>query len=200
MNLVPDLRHGVAEVARAVRRPEELAVRWRDRSPGEHPHKLVFAVLLLSAALGTSVFGLVTRLPHGTLEMLDGALRMPLATGAAWLVSLPALYIVNTALGSRLDVSTTVLASLISMSFGSMALLASVPVVWFFGLAVPAPWIRLVINVLVFGGVGVAMVDTFVRVMGALEPDTRRSYALVWLALVGVIGGELLVLGRVFTF
>lgn len=200
MNLVPEMRHSVAEVVRAVRRPEELALRWRDRSPEQQPNRLVFAVLLVSAALGASAFGLVTRLPDGALEMLGGALRVPLAAGAAWLVSLPALYIVNTALGSRLDISTTVLASLLTMSFGSLALLAAVPVVWFFGVTVPAPWVRMSINVVVFAGVGVAMVDTFTRIMSALEPGSGRSYALVWLALVGVIGGELMILGRVFAY
>ena len=86
------------------------------------------------------------------------------------------------------------------MSFGSLALLASVPITWFFGLALPYGFVRLAVNLAVFAGVGVCMVDVFLRTMKALEPERSRAYALLWLVLVGVIGAELMTLFSLFHF
>ncbi len=57
----------------------------------------------------------------------------------------------------------------------------------------------LVVNLVVFAGVGVAMIDVFARVMRALEPARGRMPAW-WLALVGAIGGELFYAFGLFRF
>jgi hypothetical protein len=44
------------------------------------------------------------------------------------------------------------------------------------------------------------MVDVFLRVMKALEPERSTFYAFVWLCLVGAIGGELFALFHLFSF
>jgi uncharacterized protein (DUF697 family) len=113
-------------------------------------------------------------------------------------VALPALYIVNGSLGSELDWPTTALAALTTVAFGSMAMLASVPIRWFFGLALDYPPVHAIVNAVIFAGVGTCMLDVFLRVMKALEPGRGRLYAAVWLALVAVIGAELMVLFSVF--
>jgi hypothetical protein len=198
--LVEDVRDGIREVGLAVRRPEALAVRWRDRR--EHPtlKPVVFPVLLLNAALGLAVYGVTMGLHRGAMGMLEGAWKAPLAAGTAWTLALPALYILNTAFGSKLDGSTTVLAALITVSFGALAMLASVPVNWFFTLATPWTAMRWLVNVVVFSGVGVCMMDVFLRVMKALEPDRTRAFAVIWLGLVAAIGAELMAMVRLFSF
>jgi hypothetical protein len=200
VHLAHEIRLGVAEIGVALRRPEELVVRWRDRSPSAPPSRSVFPVLFANAVLGLAAYGLVMGMGGGAGGMLGHAVRAPLACGVAWSIALPALYIINTILGSRLDASTTALGALATVSFGALAMLASVPIRWFFGLTLPYPEVRLAVDLVVFAGVGVSMIDVFLRVMKALEPDRSRLFALLWLGLVAVIGGELLVLFHVFDF
>ncbi len=194
------LNAAIKEVGLALRRPEALTVRWRDRSTVENPPTgLVFPVFVISATLGLAGYGLTMGLHEGGASMLTHAAKAPFAAGLAWVVALPALYIVNTTLGSKLDFSTTVLAALATVSYGALAMLASVPVSWFFSLAGgTALWVRLPVNLAVFAGVGLCMLDVFMRVMKALEPQRSRAYAFFWLTLVAVIGLELFTLVQLF--
>src|ERR1044072_4939452 len=88
--------------------------------------------------------------------------------------ALPALYILNSFTGSRLRASTTFLAALVTTSWGGLAMIASIPVNLFFTAALPVPHVVLLVNLVVFAGVGVSMVDVFCRVMARLEPE--RGY------------------------
>ena len=83
--------------------------------------------------------------------------------------------------------------------FAALALMASIPINWFFTVAVPIGWFALLVNLVVFTGVGVAMVDVFCRVMERLEPARGRAPGW-WLALVGAIGGELFYAFGLFDF
>jgi hypothetical protein len=56
------------------------------------------------------------------------------------------------------------------------------------------------VNVLVFCGVGVCMADVFLRTLRALEPERSRAFGALWLALVAVIGAELMALFSLFHF
>jgi hypothetical protein len=203
VDIAAELRVSIREIGFAVRRPEELALRWRARrEPGHEqaaPSTLVFAVLLVNAVVGLAAYGLTMRMHAGAGPMLLSAVHAPLAAGAAWTIALPALYIINSALGSKLDFSTTLLAALVTVSFGAMAMLASVPINWFFALAAPSPAVRLLVNGVVFAGVGVCMADVLLRVVRALEPERPRTFAFIWLVLVGVIGGEFFHLLGVFS-
>jgi hypothetical protein len=69
-------------------------------------------------------------------------------------------------------------------------MIASIPINWFFTAAVPHPGFVLLVNLTVFAGVGVAMIDVFGRVMSRLEPG-RQASPTWWLVLVGSIGCEL---------
>jgi hypothetical protein len=200
MDMRLEIRAGLHEVGLALRRPEQFVVRWRDRHGGfgDAPRPSVFAMLMVNGLLGLAAYGLTMGMLKGPTGMLLAAMKVPLAAGMAWSMALPALYIINSALGSKLDASTTFLAALTTVSFGAMAMLASVPVNWFFNVALPD--VQLLVNVVVFAGVAVCMVDVFMRSMKALEPDRGRFYAFVWLTLVGVIGGELFMLLKVFDF
>jgi len=211
VNLAHEIRLGMSETSVALRRPQELVVRWRDRSvcpegsastfdrsPAAPPSAAVFPILVANAVLGLAAYGLVMGMDEGAAGMLGHAVRAPLACGVAWTIALPALYIINTILGSRLDASTTALGALATVSFGALAMLASVPVRWFVNLTLPYAPVRLAVDMIVFAGVGVSMIDVFLRVMKALEPTRSRLFALLWLGLVAVIGGELLILLHVF--
>ncbi|HYV49587.1 MAG TPA: hypothetical protein VFA20_32230 [Myxococcaceae bacterium] len=202
MSTALQLRRGIVEIGLALRRPEALAIRWRDRqkSAADAPPGLVFPLLLINAILGIAAYGLTMGLHLGVGGMLAGAIKAPFAAGMAWTVALPALYIINSSLGSKLDASTTVLAALATVSFGALAMLASVPVSWFFSLALPYELVRAVVNVIVFTAVGICMIDVFLRTMKALEPGRSRAFAVVWLLLVGVIGAELMVLVDLFAW
>jgi hypothetical protein len=200
-----DVVRGIREIGLAVRRPEQLALRWRDRGSREPasdapPEPIVFWLLLLSATLGLAGYGLTLGLHAGPAAMLLAALKAPAACGTAWVIALPALYVINSALGSKLDLSTTVLAALATVSFGALAMLASVPVNWFFTLALPYAPVRWLVNITVFAGVGVAMSDVFLRVMKALEPQRSLFFPTVWLGLLALIGIELMTSLQLFNF
>ncbi len=184
----------IRQVGEATCRPEQLVLRWREDPQARNP--LLIVVLLGTAVLGMAAYGLVMRMHLGVGGMLEGAVLAPMAAGLAWATALPALYIVGAALGSELDASTTLMAACATVAFGAMAMLASIPVTWFFYLSVAeapaiATAVRVGVNVLVFTGVGLCMVDTFRRIMRALEPERGVGFPLLWLGLEAFIGLEL---------
>jgi hypothetical protein len=195
---------GLAHVGQALREPEAFTLRWHREAgcpaPLGRPYAWwVFAALALTAAAGTLSYGLTLGVLGGPRRMAACALACTAAAGTAWAVPLPALYILNSLSGSRLRASTTLLAALVTTSWGGLALMASIPINWFFTAAVPVGWFVLLVNLVVFTGVGAAMVDVFCRVMERLEPDRGRAPGW-WLALVGAIGGELFYAFGLFDF
>jgi len=191
-------RQAAREVSAAIRRPEQLALRYRHAEPRQL--RPLILMLLANAFFGMAAYGLTMQLHDGTLRMLRAGLVAPAAAGLAWTIALPALYILNGAAGSRLRFGATLLAASVTVCFGAWAMLASVPINWFFTLAAPWPLARLVTNLVVFTGVGVAMTDVFVRVLAALEPQRSRFYGVAWVGLVSVIGMELFSIGGIFEF
>jgi hypothetical protein len=159
----------------------------------------VFAALGLTAIAGTLTYGMTMGVLGGAGRMVQSGLSCTLAAGIAWCLPLPALYILNSVAGSRLRASTTFLAALVTTSWGGLAMIASVPINLFFTAAVPVPWFVLLVNLVVFAGVGVAMIDVFARVMQALEP-ARGKAPVWWLAVVGAIGAELFYALGLFQF
>ncbi len=196
------LRQSIREVGRAIRRPESLARRWRDRLENgvDSPPGTVFLVLLFNAVLGTVAYGMVMHMHRGLAGMAEGALLFPLAAGLAWMLAFPALYIVHSLLGSRLDFTTTTLAASITVSFGAAAMLASIPITWFFSLAMPFVIVHWAVNLVVFAGVSFWMSDVFLRVMKTLEPTRSNTYPFVWLMLLTAIGAQLFWLFGIFEF
>lgn len=191
------LRVSVAAVGQALREPEAFALHWhREGAPYD---ALVFAALALTAIAGTTTYGMVMGLLGGPHAMFLDGLRCTAAAGLGWSLPLPALYVLNSLAGSRLRASTTFLAALVTTSWGGLAMIAAVPVSWFFTAALPVPAIVLLVHLAVFAIVGVAMIDVFCRVMAALEPGRGRKPAW-WLTLVGAIGGELFYAFGLFDF
>jgi hypothetical protein len=182
------LRASVAQVGQALREPEAFALRWHHE--GAPYDVAVFAALALTAIAGTTTYGLIMGLLDGGQEMLLSGLRCTAATGLAWSLSLPALYVLNSLAGSRLRASTTFLAALVTTSWGGLAMIAAIPIAWFFSVAIPNTLFVLIVHLIVLTVVGVAMVDVFSRVMATLEPGRGRRPAW-WLLLVGAIGSEL---------
>lgn len=192
-----ELRSGIAHVGQALRMPEEFAARWNDGTA--RYAWWVWASLMATAILGTTTYGMTMGLLGGTADVLTKGLACTLAAGLAWGIPLPALYILNSLSGSRLPASSTLLAAMVTTSWGGLAMIASIPINWFFSVAVPHPTFVLAVNLVVFAGVGVAMIDVFHRVMQRLEPG-RDLPPTWWLVLVGVIGAELFYFFGLFQF
>ena len=192
-----DLRLGVRQVGVALRDPEAFAVAWNEgRNNYQWP---VWAALLVTAIVGTTTYGMTMGLLGGAGDIFFKGFICTLAAGLAWAIPLPALYILNSLSGSRLPASSTLLAALVTVSWGGLAMIASIPINWFFTATVPHPTFVLIVNLIVFTGVGVSMVDVFRRVMLRLEP--KRNFAPVWwLMIVGVIGAELFFFFGLFQF
>jgi hypothetical protein len=191
------LRVRLAHVGQALRDPEAFTLRWhREGTPYAWG---VFAALALTAIAGTLSYGLTLGILGGPGRMAACALACTAAAGIGWGLPLPALYILNSLSGSRLRASTTFLAALVTTSWGGLALLASIPINWFFTVAIPVGWFVLLVNLAVFAGVGAAMADVFCRVMERLEPERGRAPGW-WLLLVGAIGGELFYAFGLFDF
>lgn len=192
-----DLRVGVHHVGLALRDPEAFAAAWNERrSAYQWP---VWAALLGTAIVGTTTYGMTMGLLGGGGAIFYKSFVCTLAAGLAWAIPLPALYILNSLSGSRLSASSTLLGALVTVSWGGLAMIASIPINWFFTATIPHPGVVLVVNLIVFAGVGVAMTDVFRRVMLRLEP--RRQFApLWWLGIVSVIGMELFYFFGLFQF
>ncbi len=188
---------GIAHVGLALRQPEEFAAR-SETGEVQYPW-WVWLALMGTAVLGTTLYGMTMGLMQGTTEVLLKGLTCTLAAGLAWGIPLPALYILNSLSGARLSAGSTLLAALVTTSWGGLAMLASIPINWFFTAAVPHPGFVLFINLTVFTGVGVAMIDVFQRVMTRLEPG-RLASPTWWLVLVAAIGGELFYFFGLFNF
>ena len=200
------LRENVSHVGTALREPEEFALRWHRE---QQPYAIaVWIALAGTAIIGTLTYGMTMGIHSGLPTICAKGVELTIAAGLAWAIPLPALYILNSLTGSRLRASTTLLAALVTTSWGGLALVASIPINWFFSVAVPslpadlvgasaAHWIVRMVNVLVFLGVGVSMVDVFGRVMNTLEPDMGR-YPTWFLILVGAIGAQLAFLFNLF--
>jgi hypothetical protein len=182
------VRNSIGQIGLALREPESFAVAWHQRTA--HYDWSVFAALGCTAILGTATYGLIMGMPQGASEMARDAGRFTLAAGIAWSLPLPALYILNSLSGSRLKPSTTLLAALVTTSWGGLAMMAGIPIAWFFTFAIPHPAVVLAVHLAVFSAVGVAMIDVFSRTMARLEPRRGKAPAW-WLLLVGILGGEL---------
>jgi hypothetical protein len=191
------LRQNLTFIHEALRQPEDFAIRWH--LEGRPYSWSVFAALALTAIAGTTTYGLILGLTGGPNEMFRCGGAFTLAAGIAWGLPLPALYILNSLTGSRLRASTTFLAALVTTSWGGLALLASIPIAWFFTVAVSHVLVLLAVHLAVFAGVGVAMADVFSRVMGRLEPRRGRLPAW-WLLFVGILGAELFHALGLFSF
>ena len=190
-------------VLQALRAPEDFAVRHA-ATPADPPVCFGlsrsdlgrFGALSGCAALGVGAFGGALHAHGGALSMAHGAMGAVGAAGGAWVATLPALYVLGTLAGSPLRGRALLLGSLVTVSFGGLAMLASVPVLWFFELALPFGMTRLVVALLSFLGVGLCMSDVFIRVMAAL--GCRSLLNLAWLALLAATGGELFFVAGLF--
>jgi hypothetical protein len=182
------LQTAVAQVGAALREPEEFALRW-DRGTAQYG-LWVWAALLGTAIFGTTTYGMTMGLLGGVQDVLQKACICTFAAGMAWSVALPALYILNSLGGSRLTFSSTVLTALVTVSWGGLAMIASIPLNWFFLTAVPHPQFAVALNLVIFAGVGIAMSDVFRRIMRRLEPE-RETFPAWWLLLLTAIGSEL---------
>ena len=191
------LRVGVNHVGLALRDPEEFAVAWNDgRIAYAWP---VWAALLVTAIIGTTTYGMTMGLLGGAEDIAYKGFICTLSAGLAWASPLPALYILNSLSGSRLPASSTLLAALVTVSWGGLAMIASIPINWFFTATVPHSGVVLLVNLIVFTGVGVSMIDVFRRVMQRLEPQ-RPVTPVWWLMLVCTIGTELFYFFGLFEF
>lgn len=145
--------------------------------------------LASSAAVGVGLYGAAMHAFQDAPAMISGGLGAAAAAGLAWTATLPALYILGSLAGSRLSLRSLLLATLVTVSFAGLALLASIPVLWFIELCAPYTWVRALTNVVVFGGVGLSMADVHLRVMERLEGLRLRHFG--WLSLLAVLGAEL---------
>ena len=194
---VIELRTSLTHIHQALKEPEEFALRWQNNEQ-RYPW-WVWIALVSTAVVGTTTYGMTMGIQGGVDRILAAGVSCTLAAGLAWGISLPALYILNSMSGSRLSVSSTVLAALVTTSWGGLAMLASIPINWFFTVAVPYGPFILAVNLLVFAGVGLSMTDVFGRVIQKLEPSRGRLPA-VWLVLVASIGTELFYFFGLFNF
>src|SRR5262245_8738781 len=128
------LRSGLAHVGQALREPEEFSRRWHEGEAAYPPW--VFAALAMTAMVGTMTYGLTMGLLGGPRAIVVSALACTTAAGLSWGIALPSLYIFNSLTGSRLNASTTFLAALVTTSWGGLAMIASIPINWFFTVAI----------------------------------------------------------------
>jgi len=191
------LASGVSHVGQALREPESFAAAWNE---GRVSYPVwVWLSLIATAIVGTTTYGMTMGLLGPAEQVLHKSLACTVAAGLAWGIPLPALYILNSLSGSKLPMSSTFLAAIVTTSWGGLAMVASVPINWFFSVTIPHSTFVLLVNLIVFAGVGIAMIDVFHRVMRRLEPR-RETTPTWWLLVVGAIGAELFYSVGLFDF
>lgn len=171
-------------VYQALREPEAFAA-----AHAALPSPRTLAALIATASLGVGTYGAAMHAWDGAAAMGENGLLAIAAAGIAWTASLPTLLVLGAMNGSQLRPPAVALATLITVSFGGLAMLASIPVLLYFELCVPHTAMRFFVNALVFSGVGLCMSDVFLRVMARLEGF--RFLHLAWLALLSVVGAEM---------
>ena len=174
----------------ALREPEAFAVRWGREQ--ECP-PVVLAALAGTAAFGVGTYAAMLHAWRGGAEAITYGLGATIAAGLGWSAAMPALIILGGLLGSKLSPRAAALASLITVSFGGLAMLASVPVLWFFELTTTGePLARGFAMLSSTVGVGLCMTDVFLRVMRALEGS--RMFNVLWFGLFGALSLEMFIL------
>lgn len=176
-------------VLEALREPTEFAHRWGMER--EAPVRL-HAALAGTAALGVGLYGGMLHAWQGALPAVEHGIYAAVAAGIGWSAALPSLVILGGLLGSKLAPRAALLASLVTVSFGGLALLASIPVLWFFELSVGGPGARAFVACAGALGVGACMIDVFTRVMARLEGSSFFHW--FWFGLFGLVTLEMLVI------
>jgi hypothetical protein len=197
MNTLP-LEDAPATIIDALREPERFLRAWRDHGRRAYPIS-VFVLLLAVTAAATALYGLVMGLPLGAHAALERAVAFTTAAGIAWTLALPTFYILGNMSGLKLDFSTTLLAALLTIHYGALAMLASIPIHLFFAVALPYAAVTYGVNMIIFAGVGLCGADVLVRVIGEVDPESV-DFAKLWLVLLGVLGAELFSIAGIFSF
>jgi hypothetical protein len=181
----------------AFREPEGFIRRWHNFGQPYPPR--VFVLLAGLALLGTAAYGLLLGLPEGPSRALECCGLFTALTALSWAAPLPALYIFNSLAGSRLRVSTTFLAALVTASWGGLGFLALLPISAIFFLTFSNRWVLLANHLVVFAVVGLCMAVLYSRLQLSLEPH-RSSGRNWWLWLFVLLQTELLYASRVLQF
>ena len=188
----------LSAVREALTRPERFTTTLASAPVGApHRHAQLIrssdlpALLALgaTASLGVAAYGAALHAHAGVGAALAGAGAAVAAAGTAWCATLPTLTVIGALQGSRLPARTVLIAAMVTVSFGGLAMLASIPVLWFVELCLPHSWARLAVSFVSFAGVGLCMADVFGRVMAELEGHRLRHFA--WLLLLSLVGAEL---------
>jgi hypothetical protein len=149
-----------------------------------------------TATLGVGAYGAAMHAHDGLAAAGFGLVAAIGAAGATWCATVPSLYVLGSLNGSRLDPYGVALTTLTMVSFGGVAMLASVPVLWFFETCLPVDGARLAVHVLTFAGVGLSMMDVWVRSMRRVEGG--RLLHLAFLALFALVGLEMFLVFGLF--
>ena len=126
----------LSRVFQALREPEAFSAAHARPAPAQAPVAFglspsdlrLFGALSATAAFGVAAYGAALHGYQGAGAMLAGGLGAAAAAGGAWATTLPALYVLGTLKGSPLSARALLLGSLVTVSFGGLAMLASVPV------------------------------------------------------------------------
>jgi hypothetical protein len=161
----------------AVRRPQDIVDQDYDNGR--------LAALAAGASVGISLYGGAMHAAGGVAPMLDGAWRALVTAGAAWALAIPALVVVSALAGTAVPWRRAVFASLITVNFGGLAFLASIPVVTLLELSIREPAPMLFVHALVVAGVGTCSAVIFDRTMARLEGPGLFHW--VWMAVFGVL-------------
>ncbi len=132
----------------------------------------------------------------GSETVVWGAVSNVAAAGLAWAVTAPALVVGARMAGEESAPARLGTATIVSLTFGAMALLASIPMVAFYVLASGWPVLGLVAHGLVIAGVGFSTAVVHRRV--ARRVGGSQLLHLAWLGLFGLLDLELALLMNVF--
>ena len=192
------LEEAPSTIIDALRRPERFVHAWHVHGTRAYPLS-IFALLFGVSVAATASYGMAMGLPFGIGLALERALTVPLACGLAWSLALPTFFIVGGLRGMKLRGSTMLLVAIVTVHYAALALLASIPVHLFFASTLSGHTPVLIVNLIIFMGVGLCGSDVLLRVVREVAPRST-GFARMWLLLLGVLGPELFLYFGLFDF
>jgi hypothetical protein len=183
----------LTEVLDAVRTPEDHAQAHTDPDVAE------LARLAGAASLGVAGWGGMIHWYDGVGSALRGALHAVTVAGVSWGLAIPALVVMSSMVGSKLPTVRLLHASLMTVAFGGLAFLASVPVVGLVDLVYDhSVFARQASNTLCVLGVGACSAFIFFRITDEIEH--LRALHIAWMGLFGTLFLEIAYLTDLFRF
>ncbi|MFT3773427.1 MAG: hypothetical protein QM820_49250 [Minicystis sp.] len=169
---------------RLLRSPDEIAAACRE----DRDVRAIAATSLIALAVGAAVFGGVIGSFRGGLQILYGAIKVPLAMTVTLALCVPAFHAIAAGLGRAFPIRSIVALALAAAGRAALVLLAVSPMLWLVfdrGIGYHSAALA---SAFAYAAAGAAAFSVMVRGLG--EGQGRVLTALAFAAVFFAVGGQ----------